>query len=115
MRNWLALPALVIAVALSGCTAGFLNLDIESAAKGCGVPSENNSVIFTDVQPDDSASVSKVACVLYALDIPEVVVTRIDHTRPLDGMQTADWDNVHATWSYDAVNGLMLTLEPKTR
>lgn len=52
-----------------------------------------------------------VACVLFELDVPDSVVSRIDSTRALDGRQDAEWDNYSASWGYHPDSGLDIVVE----
>lgn len=51
-----------------------------------------------------------IACVLTAVSVPDSVVSQIDATRALDGMQKASWDRFAATWTYHPDNGLNVIL-----
>lgn len=52
-------------------------------------------------------------CVLWALDIPDSVMGRIQQTTSLDGQQEGTWDGITATWTYHPDRGLdaVLTLD----
>lgn len=113
MRKILASIAIVGALALSGCSGGFLDLNTQQAADSCDVPSEDGTISFTGAKADNAKAMADISCVLYALDVSEATVTRIETTRMIDGVQTATWNGVAATWSYDDFNGLTLVLEPK--
>lgn len=39
-------------------------------------------------------------CVYDELNMPNSIQTKIDHTRPIDGMQTDKWNGITATWTY---------------
>ena len=52
-------------------------------------------------------------CTLRELDVPRSVVERIDQTRAMDGRQSADWDDIDASWTYHPSDGLSLLLELK--
>lgn len=58
----------------------------------------------------DGVDVEVIACILFELDVPDIIVTRIDQTRALDGMQDASWDGIAATWTYHPDNGLQMIL-----
>ncbi|MET4143822.1 hypothetical protein [Arthrobacter sp. UYCo732] len=51
-----------------------------------------------------------IVCVLKAAAAPDSVVSQIDATRALDGMQKASWDKISATWTYHPKQGLKLIL-----
>lgn len=51
-----------------------------------------------------------MACVLRAVDVPDSVVSQMDATRALDGMQKASWNKISASWTYHPDNGLKVIL-----
>jgi hypothetical protein len=109
----LALGLIVaIGLMLTGCGVSLMDMSIKSAATSCGVQAEDNSVTWTGVAQDDTETISDIACVLLALDVPDSLITRIDNTRGVDGWQTDVWNGNKATWAYDAMNGLTLIVEP---
>ena len=52
-----------------------------------------------------------VVCVFVSVDMPDSVVARIDATLALDGMQSSEWDDYTATWTYHPDNGLFIVVE----
>lgn len=100
---------------------------IEKAAADCAdtqdfgpevvdlVGDEGHSISFDTRGSDDytepAVSYETVACVLLVLDVPDSVVGRMDATRALDGMVTADWDEFTATWTYHPDAGMHLIVE----
>lgn len=52
----------------------------------------------------------QIVCVLSALSVPDSVVSQMDATRAMDGMQKASWDNISATWTYHPDDGLRIIL-----
>jgi len=115
MKKILAGLAVAGVLALSGCSGGFLTIDTEQAADLCDVPSDDGTISFVGAKADDAQAMSDISCVLYALDVSEATVTRIETTRMIDGVQTDSWQGVTATWSYDDFNGLTLVLEHNNR
>lgn len=55
-------------------------------------------------------SLEEIACVLTTLSVPDSVVSQMDATRALDGMQKASWDKISATWTYHPDNGFRIIL-----
>lgn len=55
-------------------------------------------------------NIADVACLLSELDTPDHVIAHMDTTRALDGMQTDQWAEVAARWSYHPDSGMNLTL-----
>jgi hypothetical protein len=50
-------------------------------------------------------------CLIAEFDAPGSIQQRIEHTRALDGVQTAEWDGLTATWTYHPDAGLWLLIE----
>jgi hypothetical protein len=112
MRKRFVAGIVAVGLALTGCSASYLDVNIRQAAQGCGLEEpESNSITFTQVDPE-SERIYDVACVLYALDVPESTVAKIENTRMIDGMQSDEWNGIRATWTYGPENGLTLILEP---
>ena len=92
---------------------------IEEAAKKCNISSnvaDQGKTITFDTKGDEDASgdsFESVACVLYALKIPDRVVNKLDSTRALDGTLEDSWDSFYASWNYHPDNGLHLTVYQK--
>ncbi|BAS16325.1 hypothetical protein AHiyo8_46280 [Arthrobacter sp. Hiyo8] len=64
-------------------------------------------------EPDGKTTglpVKDMACVLKAVSVPDSVVSQMDSTRALDGMQKASWDKFAASWTYHPDNGLRIIL-----
>ncbi|MGY0233940.1 hypothetical protein [Longispora urticae] len=51
-------------------------------------------------------TLTELACFLVALKTPDSVIAEMNSTRALDGRQTGDWDNIHASWTYHPDDGL---------
>jgi hypothetical protein len=54
----------------------------------------------------DKVTIEEMACVLNGLDIPDAVVSQIDKTTAMQGVQTATWGEFSAKWTYHPDNGL---------
>lgn len=113
---WVIVPGIAAAVAAAGPSV------IEAALEECDVtPNDDISVgddgaslsMQTAGEETDGADIADVSCVLFALDVPDSVVTRIDSTRALDGRQTAAWNELEASWGYHPDNGLDIVIEPR--
>lgn len=65
----------------------------------------------TEGDEASGAELTDVVCVLVELDVPDSVITRMDSTRALDGRQTAEWDDLSASWGYHPSNGLDVVIE----
>ncbi|GAA1768762.1 hypothetical protein GCM10009747_32200 [Agromyces humatus] len=106
----------VIATATAALTPSPINgavqtCDVEDNA-WIVVGDDGDSVAMqTEGAESSGADLTDVVCVLTELDVPDSVVTRMDSTRALDGRQTADWDQLAASWGYHPDNGLDLVIE----
>ena len=88
-----------------------------ATGSGVNVGDKGKSVSFDTKGKDDSsgASIDDVACVLGKLNVPDSVVSQMDHTNALQGRQTADWDGFNASWSYHPDSGLNLIVKSVTK
>ncbi|MBM0255690.1 hypothetical protein [Micromonospora sp. 4G55] len=55
-------------------------------------------------------SYSTLECYWSELDMPDSVKAEVEATRALDGRQTGDWGDIHASWSYHPDSGLQMVL-----
>jgi hypothetical protein len=117
-----AIATTVLALSACGASAtgrGAGPSQIEAAAKDCKTAQsvqDNGRTISFDTKGDKDSTgddIIPVACVLTKLKMPQSLVDRIDHTRALDGTQSGDWDQYHATWSYHPDSGMFLVIEEK--
>ncbi|WP_454698206.1 hypothetical protein [Arthrobacter humicola] len=65
---------------------------------------------WTNITKVTGLPVAHMACILTAVAVPDSVVSQIDATRALDGMQKASWDKMSATWTYHPDHGLKIIL-----
>ena len=75
---------------------------------------DDGASLSFDTQGNDDASgdsIEDVACVLFALDMPDSIVTKVDSTRALDGTMTDEWDGITVTWNYHPDSGMNMVLE----
>lgn len=92
---------------------------IESAVEECAASSlyievlDDGEALSIDGAGDDGvgASIDEIACILAAIDVPDAVVSRMDGTRALDGMQDASWGDLSASWTYHPDDGLDVIVE----
>lgn len=97
---------------------------IESALSECGIsPADRNFDVgdggYTlsidgEGEEDSGAGITDIACVLFALDVSDAVVGRIDNTRALDGTQEGSWGDFYATWSYHPDSGMSMVIEDRS-
>ena len=93
---------------------------ITAATEACGVENsqyivvgdEGQSVSMDSVGDEsEGADYADILCVLSELDVPDSVLNRINSTRALDGRQTADWNNLTASWGYHPNSGANIIIE----
>lgn len=58
----------------------------------------------------DGSPIKETACVLYAIPVPSYVISRMDQTRALDGVQREQFDAFDISWSYHPDNGLDIVI-----
>ncbi len=133
----IVLAAAGLLVILSGCSSSAASEaeatataepptpPLEAAAQSCalGEPGvqvgDGGTSMTIDMEGSDDVigsgpSVDQVACILGAVDVPDHVISRMDRTRALDGMQDADWGDYAASWTYHPDNGLDVILTHDT-
>lgn len=69
--------------------------------------------LYLDGRGDESPGLSseEIGCVLFGLDVPQSVVSRMDNTNSLMGQQEASWDKIRALWTYHPNSGFDVSLE----
>jgi hypothetical protein len=60
-----------------------------------------------------TASYADVACALSVMKAPSFVVSQIDTTRALDGLQRATWGKLSAFWTYHPDSGVNISFNSK--
>lgn len=92
---------------------------LEAAKRECAQRSpdvrlgdEGQSLTISRVLAEENpgATWQHLSCVFVKVDIPDAVVSQIEHTRALDGRQQASWDGFEASWTYHPDDGLNLIL-----
>lgn len=96
----LANPDTLLRQAFSACQSG----DLADA--------DHTLVIDTEGEEPGSGTdtFDALSCTLGELDTPQSVIARMDQTRALDGMQTAEWAGFAASWTYHPDDGLDLII-----
>lgn len=116
-----AVTAVLVATQGDGGSAIGLTPDVgtrlEIAAEVCGVSSVISDGGYTMTlsrvaAEDDPGPVSytEYECVLDELGTPQSVRSHMGQTRALDGMQTNQWDDFEALWTYHPDNGVNITI-----
>ncbi|MEL7975770.1 hypothetical protein AAG589_07880 [Isoptericola sp. F-RaC21] len=85
---------------------------VDDTTTGVTLADDDHTLVI-DTQGDDDyegADIETLAGILYQLDVPTRVVTLIESTRALDGMQSDTWDEFTATWSYHPDDGLEIVI-----
>ena len=109
-----ALAALTLALGLAGCSG---TTALEDAYENCEQPKhisladEGNTLsISGEGKEHNGATLEDIVCILFELDTPDRVVTKISSTRALDGTLTDTWDGLKAEWSYHPNSGLSMVI-----
>ena len=93
--------------------------DIERTADECSavlqVGDEGHTLsLHVAEKPGDNVfawvDFDKFRCITGELEVPSYVITHIQQTRALDGMQTDSWDDMSARWTYHPDAGLNITI-----
>jgi hypothetical protein len=95
--------------------------NLGSALSSCGLSSESEGVLlgdggnslFLDGEGEEDffgISYSDQLCVLDELNVPEIVLTQMQKTSALMGVQDADWDGLLAEWTYHPDKGFELSI-----
>lgn len=61
-------------------------------------------------QESSGLKLDRIVCVLDHVEMPDHVMSRIEGTRALDGVQDAEWGDLTMTWSYHPDDGLDVIL-----
>jgi hypothetical protein len=75
----------------------------------------DDAVVESGPTDDGTTTYAQVSCILQSLDTPQSVISQLDATSALDGMQTGTWqdqagDSFSAKWTYHPDNGLDLII-----
>lgn len=96
-------------------TTTLASTPIRDAADACEMEADDDgkSISFDTKGEEDSRGddVTGVVCVLKALEAPDSLYSKLDHTRALDGTVSDEWGDFKATWSYHPDSGLFLVVE----
>ncbi|VXB57619.1 conserved exported hypothetical protein [Arthrobacter sp. 8AJ] len=93
---------------------------IKQTLRSCGVVSskyatlgDKDRTVTLQGQPKSSTrgmTMKEIGCVLTGVDTPDSVISRMDGTRALDGMQNASWKGYEASWTFHPDNGVRIIL-----
>lgn len=133
MRSGRSVAALAAALVVTGCAGDSGEAEpaeaaattteapvrvLVDAAQACGLA--NAGVLGDDgaslnintggAERSSDQDVEDLGCVLFELETPDHVITHLDTTRALDGMQEDEWGEISARWTYHPDNGLDVTL-----
>lgn len=119
----LAMLAMVIGIGLSASSSSrkFQNAvgscisSGESGYSNIQVASDGSSLYLDGAGSDFSSNLGLATelCILGALDMPSIILTRMNETNALMGVQTGEWDGITASWTYHPRNGLDVSLSKK--
>lgn len=122
---WVEATGVAVAEAAQAhlCSAGsdspfesFAFAPLADAKNECaaGQLADDDTTLIIDVQGEElgsgSISFDALYCVLAELDTPSYVISQIESTRALDGMQSANWETYTAQWTYHPDQGLDITI-----
>lgn len=120
MRNKTAATIATVGALLLTACGGNSGYDFAAITEECDVPTttaysrllDDGAGYAMNTRGEESHGVTDraFACVLHKIDIPDSVLARMNATRALDGMQTAEWDNITAAWTYHPKDGLSIIL-----
>lgn len=106
--------------AVAVASAQALATAIPSAAEKCKGDSTTGIEVMdqgqslsmnTSGKKSSGTAIINVVCVLKELNAPDVLFTKLDSTRALDGTQSAEWAGYNASWTYHPDNGLKIIVE----
>lgn len=113
----LASGVITLLLLLTGSPAFAAEVSVQNAAKKCHVKGNladrGRTISFDTAGEDDYGvgdDIEDIACVLIALRAPSFIVTEIDNTRALDGMQRDSWRRFKASWTYHPDAGLNIVI-----
>ncbi|GLU91365.1 hypothetical protein [Agromyces sp. NBRC 114283] len=92
---------------------------LEAAAEKCEISAlaigDEGKTLILDMKVDGGSGlpIEDVVCALAELNVSDAVLSQMDSTRALDGKQTAEWDDITATWTYHPDEGLDVILVQK--
>lgn len=120
-----ALAVVALAIAFGASTSASAS-QFEDAVDGCItsgevgydeiVLSDDGKSLYMDGSGNNFSSSLGLAteiCILSELDMPTIILTRMNATNALMGVQTGDWDGISASWTYHPDNGLDVSLSKK--
>jgi hypothetical protein len=67
--------------------------------------------IVSEGEESPGAPIEQIGCVLVALGVPDSVLSQIDRTTSMQGVQRATWSDFEASWTYHPDNGLNMIVE----
>lgn len=85
------------------------------SACGGGQVLDDGRAFVVDVEGEDAGSgdvsLSQLDCLFERVGVPSSVKEKMYQTRSLDGRQSAEWDDVQASWNYHPDDGLDIIFE----
>ena len=94
----------VLATAVSDCGL--------TSSPGVNVGDSGRTVTLDGKGAEDvtGQAIEELVCVLVKVHTPDVVMSKLESTRALAGRQSATWDNIEASWTYQPDAGMEVTL-----
>lgn len=66
--------------------------------------------IQTAGKKSDGISITDLACLLREMKTTDAIISEMDTTRALDGRQSAEWNDLRASWTYHPDDGLNIVV-----
>lgn len=120
---WIAVAAVVTLAAMGGMylflfkASGLGQTALRGAYEKCehiGRLADGDKTLILDLYGDKTGTGTvrpeDLRCYVAALPIPTFVVTKMEHTRALDGQVEETWDGFKASWTYHPDAGLDLVI-----
>ena len=115
---------LILAFVVPSLLGGIGGTDFRAVLADCELDETSSGVtldddgrgLFLDAEGDEDysgMSYSDQQCVLDGLKVPSSVMTQINNTSSLMGVQDAEWDDIAASWTYHPDNGLEMSIKKK--
>jgi hypothetical protein len=82
------------------------------SVKGASHSLESQSIYLDGTGEDDylntDVTIDDISCVIYELDVPQPIITRINNTTSLMGLVEDSFAGIYISWTYHPDNGLDL-------
>ena len=92
-----------------------LTMELCSLSSTYAEAADGGRTLILDGEGEESAglNIEDLACALNYMDVPSFVVSTMEKTRALDGIQREEYGNFKISWSYHPDNGLDVVITEK--